>query len=101
MTDPQTVWIRLSDREPPKEFEETDRLLGYVRINDHSGQVIADYFGKMFWSEKDRSWAVFNYSNATALTTPGRFDFETLEPTHWCFVPTLPHHPNLDGLPET
>lgn len=101
MKNPSTDWIKFSDREPTKAEIESDRLVGYFRINDYKGAPVTDHYGKLFWVDDAQTWAVEIFSNALRLTVPGQFDYEPVKPTHWCLVPELPDHPDVSGHPET
>lgn len=100
MTDPAATWIKFEHRSPTKEELNTDRLVGYFRIRDLTGKIISDHFGKLSWDEDTGTWAIEVFSNALRLTSPGQFTQESIEPSHWCLVPPLPNHPDIDGLPE-
>ena len=94
MSDPETSWIKFDDRAPTQEELNSDRVVGYVQIEDFSGEVITDHFGKLFWIEDEQIWAIEIFSNALRLSSPGQFNYEPVKPSHWCLVPPLPetHH---------
>ena len=100
MTDPATSWIKFEHRLPTNEELQTDRIVGYFRIRDLTGKIIADHFGKLSSDDDGGTWAIEVFSNALRLTAPGQFIHEPVEPSHWCMVPPLPHHPDIDGMPE-
>lgn len=100
MTDPATSWIKFEHRSPTNEELQTDRLVGYFRIRDLSGNITTDHFGKLSWDDDAGTWAIEVFSNALRLTALGQFIHEPVEPSHWCMVPPLPNHPDIDGLPE-
>jgi len=101
MSDPTTAWIKFEDRSPTQEELNSDRVVGYFRIQDLSGVVTTDHFGKLFWVEEETTWAIEIFSNALRLTAPGQFDYEPVKPSHWCLVPPPPDHPELSGMPES
>jgi hypothetical protein len=85
-----TGWISFDDRSPTEEEQDSDRVLGYFVIYDHKGRAASDFFGKIFWDDAAKSWAVESYENALALVSPGQFNYELVKPTHWCLVDKLP-----------
>lgn len=101
MPEPTTSWIKFEDRTPTQEELNSDRVVGYFRIVDHSGVVTTDHFGKLFWVEEEDKWAIEIFSNVLRLTAPGQFNYEPVQPSHWCLVPLLPDHPELSGKPES
>lgn len=101
MTDPATSWIKFEDRPPTEAELHADRVVGYFRIQGLSGKFTTDHFGKLFWDDYEETWALEIFSNALRLTAPGQFEHEPVEPSHWCMVPPLPNHPDIDGLPES
>jgi hypothetical protein len=101
MSDPTTAWIKFEDRSPTQEEQNSDRVVGYFRIQDLSGVVTTDHFGKLFWVDEEDTWAIEIFSNALRLTAPGQFEYEPVKPSHWCLVPPLPDHPELSRMPET
>ena len=101
MPDPTKSWIKFEDRTPTQEELNSDRVVGYFRIEDLSGVVTTDHFGKLFWVDEENTWAIDVFSNVLRLTAPGQFDYEPVKPSHWCLVPPLPDHPELSGKPET
>lgn len=100
MSDPETSWIKFDDRAPTQEELNSDRLVGYVQIEDFSGEVITDHFGKLFWIEDEQIWAIEIFRNALRLSAPGQFNYEPVKPSHWCLVPPLPDHPYSSSLPD-
>ena len=100
MAEPTASWIRFEDRPPTEAELNTDRVVGYFRIGDLTGKIIADHFGKLSWDDDGGTWAIEVFSNALRLTAAGQFIHEPVEPSHWCMVPPLPHHPDIDGMPE-
>lgn len=101
MSNPTMSWIKFKDRSPTQVELNSDRVVGYFRIEDHSGVVTTDHFGKLFWVDEEHTWAIEIFSNVLRLTAPGQFDYEPVKPSHWCLVPPLPDHPELSGEPES
>lgn len=95
MTDPTTSWIKLEDRVPTEDELNSDRVVGYFVINGFDGKPATDFHGKLFWMEEEEKWAVEIFRNALRLTSPGVFDYEIVEPTHWCMTPELPENDYL------
>lgn len=93
MSDPSISWIAFEDRAPTKEELESDRVIGYFRIENTSGEEITDHFGKLFWVDAQQTWAMEIYSDALRLSAPGQFTYEPVKPSHWCLVPPLPNFP--------
>ncbi len=100
MNDPTTSWIKFEDRVPTHEELQSDRVVGYFSIQNLSGEVTTDHFGKLFWVEEEQTWAIEIFCNALRLTAPGQFNYEPVRPSHWCLVPALPDHPDINGFPE-
>tara|TARA_R110001599_G_scaffold67045_1_gene189507 strand:- start:676 stop:957 length:282 start_codon:yes stop_codon:yes gene_type:complete len=55
MSNPTTSWIKFKDRSPTQEELNSDRVVGYFRIEDHSGVVTTDHFGKLFWVDEEHT----------------------------------------------
>jgi hypothetical protein len=82
MPDPTKSWIKFEDRTPTQEELNSDRVVGYFRIEDLSGVVTTDHFGKLFWVDEENTWAIEVFSNVLRLTAPGQFDYEPVKPSH-------------------
>lgn len=100
MSDPTTSWVKFEDRAPTQEELQSDRVVGYFSIQNLFGELTTDHFGKLFWVEEEQTWAIEIFSNALCLTAPGQFNYDPVEPSHWCLVPALPDHPDINGCPE-
>ena len=98
MSDPSTAWIAFEDRVPTQEELESDRVVGYFRMESATGDAVTDHFGKLFWVEAEQAWALEIYSNALRLSAPGQFGYEPVNPSHWCLVPPLPDYPDERGF---
>ncbi len=90
MNDSTTSWTKFEDRVPTQEGLDSDRMVGYFRIRNLSGEVTKNHFGKLFWVEEEQTWAIKKFCNALRLTAPGQFNYEPANPSHWCLVPALP-----------
>lgn len=100
MSDPTTSWIAFEDRAPTQDEIDLDRVVGYFRIENASGEAVADHFGKLFWVEDEQTCALEICSNALRLSAPGQFGYEPVNPSHWCLVPPLPNFPGERGFSD-
>lgn len=85
-----TGWFDFTEREPTQEELATDRVLGHFVVQDQHFKHDVSFYGKIFWVEDAKSWAVEGYSPTNRGMMPPQLDYHFVKPTHWCLLDEVP-----------